>query len=68
MHNKTVKFACAKNAHAWTPLTLRHLPRRYVAVNLAQKHLINYIKICKYELNQKQVKAAENNDRIKSTK
>ena len=35
-HNKTVKFACAKNAHAWTPLTLRHLPQRYVApLNLA---------------------------------
>ena len=26
--NKTVKFACAKNAHAWTTLTLRHLPQR----------------------------------------
>ncbi len=27
-YNKSVKFTCAKNAHAWTPLTLRHLSRR----------------------------------------
>jgi len=27
-YNNTVKLACAKAAHAWTPLTLRHLPQR----------------------------------------
>lgn len=29
-YNKSVKFACAKNAHTWTPLPLRHLPQRYI--------------------------------------
>ena len=32
-YNKSVKFACAKNAHAWTPLTLRHLPQPYAFKN-----------------------------------
>ncbi len=66
-HNKTVKFACAKNAHAWTPLTLRHLPQRYASSHFVDKtksHKASYNKILKIKLSEKPVKAAENSYRI----